>query len=190
MAGDDVAVILNAAVSDIGQNAASLNVTAEGNMQGAQATYYQLDALNSSEITSTTNDGILPYITYTLKVGEVSDSDSLVLSWNGRASNADATHASRLFVQNTATGAWDEAATADENGSMAVRVPVKDHVQDGTATVMVQCTADSALPDFSGVTDQAPAAAWTARRFPEITTLPLPGRPTPSITPRSSSSIT
>ena len=116
VAGDDVAVILNAAVSDIGQNAASLNVTAEGNMQGAQATYYQLDALNSSEITSTTNDGILPYITYTLKVGEVSDSDSLVLSWNGRASNADATHASRLFVQNTATGAWDEAATADENG--------------------------------------------------------------------------
>ena len=72
-----------------------------------------------------------------------------MLSWNGRASNADATHASRLFVQNTATGAWDEAATADENGSMAVRVPVKDHVQDGTATVMVQCTADSALPDFS-----------------------------------------
>lgn len=166
VAGDDVAVILNAAVSDIGQNAASLNVTAEGNMQGAQATYYQLDALNSSEITSTTNDGILPYITYTLKVGEVSDSDSLVLSWNGRASNADATHASRLFVQNTATGAWDEAATADENGSMAVRVPVKDHVQDGTATVMVQCTADSALPDFSGVTDQAPAAAWDGTTIP------------------------
>lgn len=166
VAGDDVAVILNAAVSDIGQNAASLNVTAEGNMQGAQATYYQLDALNSREITSTTNDGILPYITYTLKVGEVSDSDSLVLSWNGRASNADATHASRLFVQNTATGAWDEAATADENGSMAVRVPVKDHVQDGTATVMVQCTADSALPDFSGVTDQAPAAAWDGTTIP------------------------
>lgn len=109
---------------------------------------------------------ILPYITYTLKVGEVSDSDSLVLSWNGRASNADATHASRLFVQNTATGAWDEAATADENGSMAVRVPVKDHVQDGTATVMVQCTADSALPDFSGVTDQAPAAAWDGTTIP------------------------
>lgn len=93
-------------------------------------------------------------------------SDSLVLSWNGRASNADATHASRLFVQNTATGAWDEAATADENGSMAVRVPVKDHVQDGTATVMVQCTADSALPDFSGVTDQAPAAAWDGTTIP------------------------
>lgn len=39
-------------------------------------------------------------------------------------------------------------------------------VQDGTATVMVQCTADSALPDFSGVTDQAPAAAWDGTTIP------------------------
>lgn len=46
------------------------------------------------------------------------------------------------------------------------RVPVKDHVQDGTATVMVQCTADSALPDFSGVTDQVPAAAWDGTTIP------------------------
>ena len=166
-AGDDTAVILDAATSDIGQNAAALNVSAEGNMQGAQATYYKLDELNSSEITSTTTDGILPYITYTLHVGEVSADDTLVLSWNGKASNADATHASKLFVQNTATGAWDEAATADENGSMEVRVPAQDHVQDGTATVMVQCTADSALPDFSGVTDKAPAAAWDGTTIPE-----------------------
>ena len=61
MAGDDVAVILNAAVSDIGQNAASLTVTAEGNMQGAQATYYQLDALHSSELTSTATEGRRKY---------------------------------------------------------------------------------------------------------------------------------
>ena len=167
VAGDDTAVILNATSSDIGQTAASLNVTAEGNMQGAAATYYKLDELSSGAITSTANDGILPYVTYTLNVGDVSENDSLVLSWNGKASNADATHASKLFVKNTATGAWDEAASADENGSMEARVAAKDHVQDGTATVMVQCTADSALPDFSGVTDKAPAAAWDGYSIPE-----------------------
>ena len=167
VAGDDVAVILNATVSDIGQTSASLNVTAEGSMQGASATYYKLDELSSSEITSTTTDGILPYITYTLKVGEVGENDKLVLNWNGKASNADATHASKLFIKNTATGAWDEAASADENGSMEVSIPVQDHVQDGTATVMVQCTADSALPDLSGVTDKAPAADWDGTNIPE-----------------------
>ena len=167
IAGDDAAVILDAAVSDISQNAAALTVSAQGNMQGATAAYYKLDELNSSEITSTTNDGILPYITYTLNVGEVSENDKLVLSWNGKASNADATHASKLFIRNTVTGVWDEAASADENGSMESSIPVKDHVCNGTATVMVQCTADSALPDFSGVTDKAPAAVWDGSSVPE-----------------------
>lgn len=166
VAGDDTAVILDATTTEIGQNAATLNVTAEGSLQGAETTYYRLDEVNSSAITSTTTDGILPYITYTLNVGDVGENDALVLNWNGQASNADATHASKLFVKNTATGNWDEAATADENGSMEVRVAAKDHVQDGTATVMVQCTADSALPDFSGVTDKAPAAAWDGTTIP------------------------
>ena len=166
--GNDVIAVVDAATNDVTTTSAALTVSVSGNVTDATAEFYKLEQLDAGQIETNSTDGILPYITYTLNVGEVQDTDTLFLNWNGTASNADDTHASKLFVQNTASGGWDEVGSADETGSIAARFTAADHVVDGRAVVMVQCTADSALPDLTGVTDgDTSAQSWDGYSIPE-----------------------
>lgn len=78
----------------------------------------------------------------------------IVADWDGKASNNDGTHAETMYVLNTANGEWDEIAKADSNGTIKdAAFTVANHVKNNTATIIVQCTADSALPELDTVTD-------------------------------------
>ena len=78
----------------------------------------------------------------------------IVADWDGKASNNDGTHAETMYVLNTANGEWDEIAKADSNGTIKdAAFTVANHVKNSTATIIVQCTADSALPELDTVTD-------------------------------------
>lgn len=82
------------------------------------------------------------------------DDEMIVADWDGKASNNDGTHAETMYVLNTANGEWDEIAKADSNGTIKdAAFTVANHVKNSTATIIVQCTADSALPELDTVTD-------------------------------------
>lgn len=60
-----------------------------------------------------------------------------------------------MYVLNTASNKWDEIAKADENGTIKeAGFTAANHVKDGNATIIVQCTADSSLPELDTVTDK------------------------------------
>ena len=150
---DDAIAVIDASTNDVTASSATLSVTTSGNTTDATATFYKLNELDASSIETATTEGILPYITYTLDVGTVADTANLIVNWNGTASNADSTHASKLFAKNFTNDSWDEIGSADEEGSIDATFAAADHVSDGKAVIMVQCTADSALPDLTGTTD-------------------------------------
>ena len=156
--------------SDITTSSAKLYLNVQNSSSEAQATFYKAEKVSASNITTNTTEGILPYIQYTINVGEVNSDESIVVNWDGEASNSDDTHASTMYVLNVTTGQWDEIAKADANGSIEAAVFVAaDHVKDGKATVIVQCTADSALPDLDTTTDGAlnTNADWDGTTVPE-----------------------
>ncbi len=136
-------------------------------------TFYEAAEIETSQIETTTTSGILPYITYTIEVGEAEDGDTIMASWDGTASNADDTHATTMYVLNTETGNWDKIGTADAEGSITnAKFTAADHVADGKATIIVQCTVDSALPSLdtttSGLTgEDDPNADWDGYSVPE-----------------------
>ena len=161
--------LTEAGTIDITDSSATAYLSLES-ASGADVTVYEAEAVSTESIETTTTEGILPYITYTINVGEVEDDDVIVIDWDGEASNADDTHASTMYVLNTVTGDWDKIATADSDGYIEeASFTAQDHVSDGTATVIVQCTADSALADLdtttSGVTSDE--ITWDGDSIPE-----------------------
>lgn len=154
--------------TDITGTSASLYLTLES-AADAEVTFYNAEKIEASGITTNTTSGILPYIQYTINTGDADDDDIILANWDGTASNSDDTHASTMYVLNTATGAWDEVAKADAEGSIKeASFTAKDHVKDGTATVIIQCTADSALPQLDTTTDGNTAeVVWDGNSVPE-----------------------
>lgn len=134
--------------------------------------YYRAERIDTAAIETNTTAGILPYIQYTLDVSNYDLAGNLSINWNGSASNADNAHAETMYVQNTTTDQWDEIARADENGNISnATFSLADHTENGMVTVLVQCTADSALPTLSSETDgkvgeEDPNAGWDGNSAP------------------------
>jgi hypothetical protein len=161
--------LTDAGVRDITHSNAQLYLTAQSN-SATSATFYRAERIDTANIQTSTVDGLLPHIQYTLDVGTASAGDNIVVNWNGSASGADATHVTTMFVLNTATGAWDTIAAVDASGSITnASFPAENHVKDGKATIIVQCTADSALPDLDTTTDGVTGnnAKWDGMSRPD-----------------------
>lgn len=166
----DAAFILSGAgAADITDSGAKLYLTLQS-VSDAEAAFYRAEKIETSKIETNTAAGILPYIRYTIDVGSVSAQTRIIADWDGSASGSDGAHVSTMFVLNTVTGKWDEVASADKNGSIKnASFTAKEHVKDGKATVIIQCTADSALPQLDAVTDGRKDAdiSWTGNGVPK-----------------------
>lgn len=151
--GDAAITLSDAGATDITDSSAKLYLTLQSSAD-TQATFYKAEKIDTAKIATNTTNGILPYIQYTIDVGDVSSDDVIIANWDGSVSNSDQTHASTMYVLNTVNGAWDRIASADADGSIKeASFVAENHVKDGKAAVIVQCTADSALPDLDTVTD-------------------------------------
>ncbi len=160
--------LLDAFTSDITDTGAALNVSVESDSD-AQAVFYAAEQITDEHIAVNTIEGIVPYVRYTLDMGKVSSDAVLKAVWNGQASGTDDTHATGMYVLNTANESWDKIGSADANGNISASFLAKDHVKNGVATIIVQCTADSALPDLDSETDGNSNAAsnWDGTGVPE-----------------------
>ena len=146
--------VTDGGTTDITDNSASLYLSVDNTASDAQAIFYRAEKIGTAYITTNTTGGILPYIQYTVNAGDVSKEDVIVVSWDGEASNSDDTHASTMYVLNTETDKWDVIGKADANGSIKeASFAAGNYVKDGKATIIVQCTADSSLPDLETETD-------------------------------------
>ena len=162
---------ISAAVDDAGtanvtQDSAELYLTA-GTCSGGKVSFYQAQKIDNVQTHQA--NGIVPYLQYTVDVGNASDDDQVVVSWSGTATGKTDAYATNMFVRNVTTGTWEKIATADAKGAIAeTAFPVKDHVSNGKATVVVQCTADSALPDLDTATDGKVGnnSGWTGNSRP------------------------
>lgn len=167
----DVSVtVTDTGTTDITDSSASLYLTVDNTASDTQATFYKTEKVDTADVTTNTSSGILPYIQYTVNVGEVKNDDVIVANWDGTASNSDDTHASTMYVLNTSNGKWDTVAKADANGSITEgSFTAENHVADGKATIIVQCTANSALPDLETETDAVidTNADWDGNSAPE-----------------------
>ena len=155
--------------TEVTHNTANLYLTAQTGSATA-ATFYKARKIEPAAVSTTTSAGILPYIQYVINVGEVDADDEVMVSWNGSASGSDSTHANTLFVRNIRSGAWDKIATVDATGSVKnAGFSVTDHVENGTATVIVQCTADSRMPDTDTTTDGVKGnnSGWDGTKRPD-----------------------
>ena len=154
---------------NVTHSTARLSLTAQTG-SATEATFYEAKKINTASISTVVSDGLQPYIQYSINVGQVDDNDEILVSWKGTASDTDQTHASTMFVRNTRSGAWEKIATADADGNVENAVfRARDHVDGVTATVIVQCTADSTVPDLDTTTDGVKGnnANWDGTGRPE-----------------------
>ena len=103
--GDDTIAVVDATTNDVTASSAALTVTVNGNREGCaggESVSWNLSRRIRSLLRPA--QAALPYITYTVPVGETGEDDELVLRWDGTASNADTTHASRMFALNRESG--------------------------------------------------------------------------------------
>ena len=151
---DDISMTLtDAGTTDISYSSARLYLSAQSD-SATKVTFYKAEHIDAAKIQATTSGGLVPHIQYTIDASNAQIGDNIVVNWNGSASGTDSTHATNMFVRNTATGAWELIGTADANGNISdVSFSVENHVTGGKAEVIVQCTADSALPDLDTTND-------------------------------------
>lgn len=162
--------IISGGTSDVTDNSASLYLNVKSDNSDTTTTFYKAEKIDTDSIKTNTSEGILPYIQYTVNVPDVKDDEIIAANWNGEASNSDGTHAGTMYVLNTASNKWDEIAKADEKGNIKeASFTAANHVKDGNATIIVQCTADSALPELDIVTDKKKDnnASWDGTNVPE-----------------------
>ena len=162
--------IISGGTSDVTDNSASLYLNVKSDNSDTTTTFYKAEKIDTDSIKTNTSEGILPYIQYTVNVPDVKDDEIIAAKWNGEASNSDGTHAGTMYVLNTASNKWDEIAKADEKGNIKeASFTAANHVKDGNATIIVQCTADSALPELDTVTDKKKDnnASWDGTNVPE-----------------------
>lgn len=162
--------IISGGTSDVTDNSASLYLNVKSDNSDTTTTFYKAEKIDTDSIKTNTSEGILPYIQYTVNVPDVKDDEIIAANWNGEASNSDGTHAGTMYVLNTASNKWDEIAKVDEKGNIKeASFTAANHVKDGNATIIVQCTADSALPELDTVTDKKKDnnASWDGTNVPE-----------------------
>lgn len=162
--------IISGGTSDVTDNSASLYLNVKSDNSDTTTTFYKAEKIDTDSIKTNTSEGILPYIQYTVNVPDVKDDEIIAANWNGEASNSDVTHAGTMYVLNTASNKWDEIAKADEKGNIKeASFTAANHVKDENATIIVQCTADSALPELDTVTDKKKDnnASWDGTNVPE-----------------------
>lgn len=162
--------IISGGTSDVTDNSASLYLNVKSDNSDTTTTFYKAEKIDTDSIKTNTSEGILPYIQYTVNVPDVKDDEIIAANWNGEASNSDGTHAGTMYVLNTASNKWDEITKADEKGNIKeASFTAANHVKDGNATIIVQCTADSALPELDTVTDKKKDnnASWDGTNVPE-----------------------
>lgn len=162
--------IISGGTSDVTDNSASLYLNVKSDNSDTTTTFYKAEKIDTDSIKTNTSEGILPYIQYTVNVPDVKDDEIIAANWNGEASNSEGTHAGTMYVLNTASNKWDEIAKADEKGNIKeASFTAANHVKDGNATIIVQCTADSALPELDTVTDKKKDnnASWDGTNVPE-----------------------
>lgn len=162
--------IISGGTSDVTDNSASLYLNVKSDNSDTTTTFYKAEKIDTDSIKTNTSEGILPYIQYTVNVPDVKDDEIIAANWNGEASNSDGTHEGTMYVLNTASNKWDEIAKADEKGNIKeASFTAANHVKDGNATIIVQCTADSALPELDTVTDKKKDnnASWDGTNVPE-----------------------
>lgn len=162
--------IISGGTSDVTDNSASLYLNVKSDNSDTTTTFYKAEKIDTDSIKTNTSEGILPYIQYTVNVPDVKDDEIIAANWNGEAFNSDGTHAGTMYVLNTASNKWDEIAKADEKGNIKeASFTAANHVKDGNATIIVQCTADSALPELDTVTDKKKDnnASWDGTNVPE-----------------------
>lgn len=162
--------IISGGTSDVTDNSASLYLNVKSDNSDTTTTFYKAEKIDTDSIKTNTSEGILPYIQYTVNVPDVKDDEIIAANCNGEASNSDGTHAGTMYVLNTASNKWDEIAKADEKGNIKeASFTAANHVKDGNATIIVQCTADSALPELDIVTDKKKDnnASWDGTNVPE-----------------------
>lgn len=162
--------IISGGTSDVTDNSASLYLNVKSDNSDTTTTFYKAEKIDTDSKKTNTSEGILPYIQYTVNVPDVKDDEIIAANWNGEASNSDGTHAGTMYVLNTASNKWDEIAKADEKGNIKeASFTAANHVKDGNATIIVQCTADSALPELDTVTDKKKDnnASWDGTNVPE-----------------------
>lgn len=94
------------------------------------------------------NDGGFPYELFTVNAGSTDDSDVLAITWNGKASNTDASHITTLYVKNSATDQWDKIGT-ESKGVIKATFPAKDHIRAGKAVLLAQCGTNGTAPQVS-----------------------------------------
>lgn len=162
--------IISGGTSDVTDNSASLYLNVKSDNSDTTTTFYKAEKIDTDSIKTNTSEGILTYIQYTVNVPDVKDDEIIAANWNGEASNSDGTHAGTMYVLNTASNKWDEIAKADEKGNIKeASFTAANHVKDENATIIVQCTADSALPELDTVTDKKKDnnASWDGTNVPE-----------------------
>ena len=138
--------------SDVTHSTAKLQLTVNTG-SAAQTTFYPARSVEASNISASTTDGLVPYITYTVNVGDVSDDQVIIASWNGTASNADDAHVNTMYALNVKTGGWDKVGEANADGVIEnATFTAADYAENGKATIIVQC-ADSDIPDTDTSTD-------------------------------------
>ena len=91
-------------------------------------------------------NGEAPYQVFSINTGDVTADTELAVSWNGAASNADATHPLTMYVLNTVTNTWSVVGTADTEGNIHASFLAGDYVADGKAICMVQCVTEGTQP--------------------------------------------
>ena len=158
--------LLDSSTTDVTDTGAVLSVQVQSGAD-AEATFYAAEQIADEHVAVNTIEGIVPYVRYTLDVGNVSSNTVLKAVWDGQASGTDDTHAAAMFVLNTATDNWDRIGTVDSEGSIHASFSSKNHVKNGVATIVIQCSADSALPDLNSETDGSANAEWDGTGVPE-----------------------
>ena len=163
----DVSMTVSGAAADsVTHDSAKLQLTVNSG-SAAETTFYQARPVDASAISAATTDGLVPYITYTVNVGETTADQILMVSWEGTASNMDADHAPTMYAQNVRTGSWDKVGKADQNGKIEnATFSAADYVKDGKAVLMIQ-SMDSNIPDRNSATDGVKAnTGWDGNSKP------------------------
>ena len=165
---DPTPTLIDAGAVDITDSSARLYLSLDSDSD-TQVHFYGAERIDAANIRTESVNGMLPYLQYTIDIGDMDENSTVSVNWDGESSSADSTHAATLFVRNTTQNTWETVARADSAGSIhGASFPVRDHVQDGCATLLVQCTADSALPSLNTATDGQPAAdSWDGSAAPE-----------------------
>ena len=166
---DATIVVTDGGVTNISSDSAELYLKLM-NSSETEATFYMAHKISASDITTNTKEGILPYIQYEINVGDVKNNDLILVNWDGTASNSDKTHANTIFVKNVNTDQWDKVLSVDETGIIKnATFTAENHVKNGIATIIVQCSADSALPDLDSAKNKTDNsnANWDGTNVPE-----------------------